>query len=326
MNSRHGIVGVVGFCAALACAAVSDAEQVTFRITGHVVSVDDFGAQNGSPTLDGSIVAGGTFTGTYSYDTATSDQNADPTVGDYWFFATPSGVHVTMGSYSFGTDPAHVQFLLEVVNRSTDNYVFHSYVNQASDPGLTLTNIDWQLDDPTGAVLSDDTLPGAPPVLAQWTSIFGLQVVGGRPSPFDPSQTDPSTQFFIRGEVDAIDVVAPTPSSCDEVFNCIRNASPEQRALLQGPAGPQGEAGPVGPPGPAGPTGSQGPAGPSGPQGPPGAQGPAGTSDLPPGTFVSVARGAAAPAGFSLVGTRYEIFIGTNGRPVSVLVNVYQKK
>jgi Collagen triple helix repeat (20 copies) len=40
-----------------------------------------------------------------------------------------------------------------------------------------------------------------------------------------------------------------------------------QRALLQGPTGPQASAGPQGP---AGPAGSGGPAGPPGPQGPPG--------------------------------------------------------
>ena len=107
----------------------ADATQVTFRITGRVTMVDDHAA-----TLDGSIAPGTTFTGSYSCDTASIDENVDPTVGDYWSRSVPSGVHISMGSYVFETNPAQVQFLVEVVNRTTDTYLFRSYQNRASDP------------------------------------------------------------------------------------------------------------------------------------------------------------------------------------------------
>jgi len=63
----------------------------------------------------------------------------------------------------------------------------------------------------------------------------------------------------------------------------------------------------------------------AGPAGPPGPQGPAGTSDLPPGTIISMTRGSLPPAGFTRIGTRLEAFIGTNGRPTTILVDLYRK-
>lgn len=307
--------------AVIAWSGTTEATQMTFRITGHIATVDD-----PSATLDGSVVPGGNFTGTYSFDSAAVDQNADPTVGDYWFQAAPNGVHVTMGNYVFETDPAQVLFLLEVVNRSSDGYVFHSYNNRTSSAPLIVQFIDWQLDDPNGNALADDLLPATPPSLGQWQSLFGLTVNGGLPPQGGPpGGIDPLTAFFLRAHVESIEAVTTEPTACADVLLCIRNAPPEELEFLRGPAGPQGiagEPGPVGPEGPAGSPGAQGAIGPQGPQGP---QGAAGTSGLPSGTVISVIQGSLPPAGFTRIGTRLELLVGTNGRPTTIILDVYRK-
>src|SRR5258705_11163175 len=82
---------------------------------------------------------------------------------------------------NFGSNPAEVDFLLEVVNnyQNLDNYVVISYNNlfAVSAMGEFVTNIiDWQLDDPTQTALSSTALPRRPPILANWQSIFGLDI------------------------------------------------------------------------------------------------------------------------------------------------------
>jgi Collagen triple helix repeat (20 copies) len=307
MRSRTVALAVLG--TVIAWSATTEAAQVTFRITGHIAEVQDFG-----PSLDGSIVPGGTFTGTYSFDTAASDQNADPTVGDYWFQGASSGVHVTMGNYLFETDPAQVLFLLEVVNRpGDDDYVFHSYNNRTPSTPLIVQTIDWQISDVSGAALADDALPGAPPTLSQWLSTVGLTVSGVLPG------QPPLAGFFVRGHVESIEIATATPTGCSDVLLCIHNASPEELEFIRGPAGPQGIAGEPGPAGPEGPAGSPGAIGPQGPQGA------AGTSGLPSGTVISVIRGSVPPVGFTRIGTRLELLVGTNGRPITITVDVYRK-
>jgi hypothetical protein len=326
MKMRHRVAGIAMLAGAVAFAGTASAEQVTLRVTGHILTVDNLGP--GPSSLDGSIVPGGTFTGTYSFDTAGTDENADPTVGDYRFHSASSGVHVTMGNYTFETDPSQVDFLIEVVDRAGDNYGFHTYHNRASNPNLVVTDINWQLDDPTGSALSDDWLPATGPTLTQWQSVFGLSIMGGtQSSVLPPGWIDPATQFFIRAQVESIEIVpgGTPPLSCDDVFQCIRNAPETERELLRGPQGLPGDPGPIGPEGPTGPAGAPGGPGPIGPQGPTGPQGPAGTSDLPSGTLIAVVQGSAPPAGFTRIGTRIDAFIGTNGQPKTVIVEIYRK-
>jgi len=304
--------------AALAPAAAATAAPISFKITGRIESVSDV-----SGVLDGSVAPGAPFTGVYTFDSAASDQNSDPTVGDYYTRSAAGRFHVAAGNYSFESDPAHLELLVEVVNRSRDNYLVRSYVNRPLPSGLIVEHMSWQLDDPSGTALSDDTLPATPPVLAQWTSIFGVSVTGGAQMPGAPPGTvDPFRGFFIRGHVESIAVTEPQPSFCDDVLRCIRNASPEDLEPLRGPQGPPGPEGPAGAPGAPGPEGRIGPAGPQGPAGPPGRPG---TSDLPAGTIVLLARGSTAPAGFTHLGTKTEVIVGTDGILRRLQFDVYRK-
>ena len=140
--------------------------------------------------LDGSITNAGAFEGFYIFDTTAADSNSDPTVGDYWFTNSTFGVVLKIGTYAFRTNPRHVNFLIEVVNRpGSDNHLFRSYNNVCSQP-LIVDHIAWQLDDSTGTALTNAFLPVIPPALAAWQSVFGLTVEGNG--------------FFLRGTVNSI--------------------------------------------------------------------------------------------------------------------------
>jgi hypothetical protein len=86
----------------------------------------------------------------------------------------------------------------------------------------------------------------------------------------------------------------------------------------QGPPGPQGVAGPQGPAGPQGVPGPQGPAGPQGPQGLPG-------PDFPAGSILTLEHGAAAPSGFTLVGTTVVLVRKPNETVKTLTLDVYRK-
>src|SRR3569623_370424 len=124
-----------------------------FTIEGNVTFIQDMSFQ-----LDPSVTNGTPVKGFYVFDDSAADQNADATVGDYRFTDSAYGVTVRIGKYVFRTNPDHVNFLLEVVNRDQDTYLFHSYLNLSSTD-LPLGMISWQLDDASGTALDGDGLP-----------------------------------------------------------------------------------------------------------------------------------------------------------------------
>jgi hypothetical protein len=146
--------------------------------------------------LDGSVKVGGQVTGTYLFDPKTPDSNDDPTVGDYRHTAAGYGIRLKVGNYLFKTDPANVDFLLEVVCRPADHaYLLRSYNNVVFGPRLgeaCADHISWQLNDPKGIALKGDRLPLDPPRLAAWQSDFGLTITGG---------AGRRKEFFIRAHV-----------------------------------------------------------------------------------------------------------------------------
>ena len=85
---------------------------------------------------------------------------------------------------------------------------------------------------------------------------------------------------------------------------------------IPGPPGPAGPPGPPGPPGPQGPQGEPGRKDRRGPRGPPG-------PDWPAGAYLYLSPGAAAPAGFTFVGTFQQKLQGP-GAP-TLQINVYRK-
>jgi hypothetical protein len=171
--------------------------------------------------LDGSVQLGSRLTGTYTFDPKTPDSNNDPTVGDYRHSTAGYGLRVKIGKYEFKTDPAKVNFLLEVVARPKRHaYLLRSYNNVSSGPGLAAAAIDhisWQLDDRSGKALASDALPLQPPVLSAWRSHFGLTLNGGR-----DRRKGVRDELFIRGHVEFIWWNLPAPGQLER---------PQQRKL-----------------------------------------------------------------------------------------------
>lgn len=180
------------------CTIATHADVINIGIGGIITSVTDT-----SFVLDSSITNGTPFQGYYVYDTGGTNSNGDPTVGDYRFTNSASGIVIKAGNYVFRTNPLHVDFLIELVDRpGSDSYVLHSYNNLCSQP-LLVDHIAWQLDDSTGNALTAVGLPGTPPVLANFTQTGGLTVQGGG-CPFG---------YFFRGVVTS---AAPNPSAIPE--------------------------------------------------------------------------------------------------------------
>lgn len=171
-DKSTSVITVIALGLLLATTAKSEIKNFTFE--GTISMVDDLGFM-----LDGSITNGASFEGFYTFDSTTTSSNPDPTVGDYRFTESTFGVVLKVGNYVFRTNPRHVDFLIEVVNRPGDDaYVIRSYNNVCSQP-LLVEHIAWQLNDPTGTAVTNASLPLTPPTLSSWPSQFGFDVSGG---------------------------------------------------------------------------------------------------------------------------------------------------
>jgi hypothetical protein len=156
--------------------ASANCAQLRIAIRATVSFIDD-----PDNLLNNIVAPGDIITGIYTYDSFAVDSNPLPEVGDYRYTTAPNGIRLSVNGLTFGTDPADVDFLLEVVNnyQNLDNYVLISYNNlfAVSAVGESVTNtITWQLDDPTQTALLSAELPRTPPVLSNWQSIFGLTI------------------------------------------------------------------------------------------------------------------------------------------------------
>jgi hypothetical protein len=187
----------------------AEAGVITIALTAEVELVDDPGG-----FLGGAIGVGDTIQGVYRYESTTPDTNPLPTVGDYRHTTPPFGITLQVGGLVFRTDPSNIDFLVEIANDHLgdprDNYLLRSYNNlfdvsvPTPSPELPVTNhISWQLDDPTATAISSTELPTTPPVLADWQSIFGLDIL---------SENSLGEYFLIRGRVTSAALV-PEPST-----------------------------------------------------------------------------------------------------------------
>ena len=149
--------------------------QMKIEIRASVSLVDD-----PDNLLNNTVRPGDIITGVYSYSFAV-DSNSLPEVGDYRYTTAPNGIRLNVNGLTFATDPADVDFLLEVVNnyQNLDNYLLISYNNLfavSASGEFVMNTIEWQLDDPTQTALSSAALPRTPPILSDWQSIFGLTI------------------------------------------------------------------------------------------------------------------------------------------------------
>jgi len=158
----------------------AEAALITIEITAEVDSVRDE-----ANYLDGQINVGDIITGTYTYDSDTTDSNPLSTLGRYEHYAPPCGISLSVGGFDFETDTTNVDFLVAIANNYAsggiqDGYLLISYNNLPLSNGTLVDLISWQLDDPTATALSSDALPTTPPVLDDWQSIVGLRLQGER--------------------------------------------------------------------------------------------------------------------------------------------------
>lgn len=140
------------------------AVPITIEITGEVTFIGGYKAPD-------TIHVGDSFTGTYIYDSSTTDSEPINEVGQYWHDA-PYGINVSLDGYEFKTAPTHTgQFLVSLVlppygNR--DYYIIKSYQNTTLPAGIAIEEISWVLGDSSQLALDSADLPITVPALNQW--------------------------------------------------------------------------------------------------------------------------------------------------------------
>jgi len=167
------LMGVL-FCIFLFAAQVQ-ATYVTIYIEAEV----DYAWSTGD-FLVGKIDVGDTLTGWYTFDSETPDTHPLEEGGNYWHYSTPAGITLSGGGFTFQTDPADVEFLVEICNGGiTDDYLLRSYNNLPLSNGFGVSHISWQLTDDTATALSDASLPLTPPVLSDWRQDLNILDIDG---------------------------------------------------------------------------------------------------------------------------------------------------
>src|SRR5438132_4524153 len=157
--------------------ASANCAQVRIVIRATVSLVDD-----PDNLLNNTVAPGDIITGIYTYNSFAVDSNPLPEVGDYRYTTAPNGIRLSVNGLTFGTNPADVDFLLEVINnyQNLDNYVLISYNNLfavSASGQLVMNTISWQLDDPTQTAMSSAEFHRTAPVLSDWQSFFGLNIM-----------------------------------------------------------------------------------------------------------------------------------------------------
>ena len=143
------------------------AEIITIAITGVVDSVSDSGNY-----LGGNIHIGSAISGYYKYESTTLDTSpSDPVQGNYWHYASPAGIWLSVGGFNFQTNVDSVSFRIFIRNNNPsgdDIYGIDSRSNIPLSNGTSVEAMWWQLNNHTATALNSDVLPLKPPVLSQW--------------------------------------------------------------------------------------------------------------------------------------------------------------
>jgi hypothetical protein len=161
------LLGITVLCGLIFWPRGTQAALITIQIKAVVDSVQDEGNY-----LEGKIGVGDIITGFYVYESTTPDSSPlDPVQGNYWHYAPPAGIALTVGGFNFMTDPFNVAFHVALRNNDLsgdESYWLASSKNLALSNGTSVDNIVWLLNDSTANVFSTDALPQTPPLLANW--------------------------------------------------------------------------------------------------------------------------------------------------------------
>ena len=143
----------------------AQAALITIQIEAVVDSVWDEGDY-----LEGKIGPGDVISGFYVYESATPDSSPlDPVQGNYWHYAPPAGIALTVGGFNFMTDPFNIAFRVAIRNNAPgDVYSIGSSNNLPLSNGTPVQYFWWQLNDSTGSAFSSDALPTTFPLLDDW--------------------------------------------------------------------------------------------------------------------------------------------------------------
>ena len=199
---------VFAVLAVVLCVSLAPAQAETIKI-GLTVRVDSVG--DSYNLLEDKIHVDDIITGFYTYDSLTSNSATYPAYeGAYQYTTAPYGMSLTVGGFTFRTDPANVNFVIGLtnVNGEPDYYTVNSNNNLAVGDGLSVDSMHWQLTDYFGTALSNTELPLMPMDLSKWQS--NSLVIRGGQYPF-PSPGE-KTLFEIIGHVTDVHLV-PEPIS-----------------------------------------------------------------------------------------------------------------
>ena len=155
-------VAVLTFAMLIPPAAV--AVPITFGFSG-TVDVVEF--DTGTPT---EFVAGDTFSGTYTFESAVSDNNTSPNNG--YYLNSILSASITVGSYSVTAGPGG-NILVRNNVPAQDIYVveINTYAPTGPDVlGLTLDGFELTLSDSSGTAFTNDSFLLVPPDLADFQS------------------------------------------------------------------------------------------------------------------------------------------------------------
>jgi len=130
-----------------------EAVSISFNMSGDITGVND-----NNSLLNGSIVVGDAFSGTFTYDSSLPDTVFDPTVYSSGGLSSSITSVVTAGNYVFQGDSGTV----DLQNKSSDSLLFlfpytsNPFIDLGPNPGraIFITFLD-----SSGTVFSDDSLP-----------------------------------------------------------------------------------------------------------------------------------------------------------------------
>jgi hypothetical protein len=162
------------------CPNTSSSGLITIKIFAKVYEVDD--PYN---LLGDTIKVNDIITGKYIYDSGTPDENPNPAIGTYRHSSSSFGIELKAGGFDFKTNPSDVDFIIEILDNYyiQDAYVVYSPNNLQLSNGLLVNEIAWYLVNNNNlTVVTSDALPTKAPVLADWTEINDLRLIGTHPS------------------------------------------------------------------------------------------------------------------------------------------------